>query len=295
MNKVNVMTIGERVHIIPLGHEYDRAVAPFYSRKADRAYVLTVPADIELDREMLKRQNHFTQKVLATLSDLDITVRYCGVNLFDMKATMMAISSLIKMEVDAGNQVMVNMSACGRKTSYAATMSAMALRVNAYYVNANGYIGGTADDHTSWDYLDHGISIVDDFTSPPEQLYNFHIILPEENSLEIMKAIYLSEKSYTALQDIIRLLHSLDVDGYEELPEVNKNGNFVPGNGLRSLLNKTNRLYLRDLEKGNRPFIFRKKVGKEFRFSLTEDGKITTCISGLLDPPQWEECMNCPG
>ncbi len=36
------------VHIVPLGHEIDRAVAPFTKNKADRAYILAVPPDAGL-------------------------------------------------------------------------------------------------------------------------------------------------------------------------------------------------------------------------------------------------------
>jgi len=52
MNIVTIVTqvnrlpgLRETVHIIPLGHEIDRAVKPFTKTRADRAYVLTVPKD----------------------------------------------------------------------------------------------------------------------------------------------------------------------------------------------------------------------------------------------------------
>lgn len=290
MNKVNDMTIGEQVHIIPLGHEYDRAVAPFHSRKADRAYVLAVPPTMELDPAMLRRQDHFTRKVISTLTDeLKIPVRHCGVNLFDVKETMAAIASLIRMEQDAGNQVLVNMSACGRKTSYAATMAAMAHQVPAYYVTASGYIGGDEDQNESDQYLEHGISIVDDFFRPPERLYNFRLMMPNPVSLEILKKIHTSADKCCKFQNIIRHLHSCGVDGYDKLPQENKKGNLAPSSELRGLMNKTNRLYLKELEQESTRYITRTREGREYRFRLTKEGEIIACVSGLLEPPHWVE------
>lgn len=279
------MNIAEQVHIIPLGHEYDRAVAPFHSRKADRAYVLSVPASMELDPEMLRRQDYFTNKVVTELKESGMTVHQCGVNLFDVKKTMAAISSLIKLEKEKGNQVLVNMSACGRKTSYAATMAAMVHQVPAYYVSANGYLGENDDKGNKQDYLNHGISIVEDLTKAPELLYNFRIMMPQPASLEMLKAIYMSNLNYCSLQEIIQLFHDKGIDGYEILPKKSKNGYFIPSDKLRSLMNKTNRLYLKELEDENTRYIIRKKVGKEYRFSLTNEGDMIVCISGLLDPP----------
>jgi len=56
VNSVNTMNnqpltggLRDVVHIIPLGHEIDRAVAPFTKNKADRAYILAIPPDGGLD------------------------------------------------------------------------------------------------------------------------------------------------------------------------------------------------------------------------------------------------------
>lgn len=61
MNSVNTMnnqllagSLRDVVHIIPLGHEIDRAVAPFTKNKADRAYILAIPPDAGLDPGMVK-------------------------------------------------------------------------------------------------------------------------------------------------------------------------------------------------------------------------------------------------
>lgn len=283
---MNDRGIAEQVHIIPLGHEYDRAVAPFHSRKIDRAYVLAVPPTMELDPKMLERQEHFTNKVLEQLNKFGVKTQYCGINLFDVKETLSAVSSIIKHERDKGNSVLVNMSACGRKTSYAVTMAAMVHQVPAYYVSAKGYIGGNEDENEKKEYLEHGISIVDNFLKPPELLHNFKIMMPDEPSLLILREIYLSINNYSTLSDFIQLLNREKIDGYEELPKKNQRGSFIPGDKLRSLMNKTNRLYLKKLEDERNRYVIRKKVGKEYRFSLTEEGEMIVYISGLLDIPK---------
>lgn len=281
---MNDKSIAEQVHIIPLGHEYDRAVAPFHSRKIDRAYVLAVPPTLELDQKMLQRQEHFTKKVMDELDRLGVKNKYCGIDLFDIKETLITVSWIIKHEKDKGNSVLVNMSSCGRKTAYAVTMAAMVHQVPAYYVSAKGYIGGSDDQNEKEEYLSHGISIVEDFSRPPELLHNFKIMMPDEPSLMILKKIYESKTKSATLTDFIRLLNEMNIDGYEELPEKNQRGSFVPGDRLRSLMNKTNRLYLKKLEDERNRYTTRKKVGKEYRFSLTEEGKMIVYVSGLIKP-----------
>ena len=51
----------ENVHIIPLGHEIDRAVKPLLKNKADRVHLLAIPPDAELDPVMKEKQMNYTQ------------------------------------------------------------------------------------------------------------------------------------------------------------------------------------------------------------------------------------------
>ncbi len=51
--------LNERVHLIPLGHEIDRAVKPFNTYRAERAYVIVVPDNADLDEQMLEKQRHY--------------------------------------------------------------------------------------------------------------------------------------------------------------------------------------------------------------------------------------------
>ena len=59
--------IGEMVHIIPLGFEIDRAVAPFESAKANRVYLLS-PVNIRgADWQQEERQAYYLDRVRERL------------------------------------------------------------------------------------------------------------------------------------------------------------------------------------------------------------------------------------
>ena len=57
----------QTVDIVPLGHEYDRAIAPFRIRKVDRVHLLTIQAHDGHDPAMFEKQRHFNRKVEAFL------------------------------------------------------------------------------------------------------------------------------------------------------------------------------------------------------------------------------------
>jgi hypothetical protein len=143
------------VHIIPLGHEIDRAVAPFTKNKADRAYILAVPPDADLDPGMVKKQHYFVGRVTERLQELGIAVTFVPVAMFEILDVLKVVSYLIRTEKEAGNDVYVNMSSCGRKTSVAVTLAAMVHEVPLYYVSADRYATGDGEE------FEHGLSIVE--------------------------------------------------------------------------------------------------------------------------------------
>ncbi|WP_157202204.1 HFX_2341 family transcriptional regulator domain-containing protein [Methanoplanus limicola] len=283
VNNVGTMTsnkyVGERIHIIPLGHEYDRAIAPFTNLKAERAYVLSVPVNSELNPDMLKKQNHFTKKVITELERAGIKAIDQRVNLFDINETLKAISILIVNEKKKGNDVLVNMSACGRKTSFAAVMAAMVHKVGVYYVSANNYVADNNGDQ----YYEHGLSIVEDFNRPIELLSPFKIMLPKYESQIILKELYEQNEKKLSLLEIIKKLGSdkNSVEGFENCPSIIKDTKITDRMGYRSLLNKVNRNFLSELLENN--YIERKKSGREYYIKLTESGETIACVSGLLE------------
>ena len=57
--------IEEIVHVVPLGHEFDRVVRPFDKLKANRVYLLTILKEVDIPydvmEEMAKKQMYFVK------------------------------------------------------------------------------------------------------------------------------------------------------------------------------------------------------------------------------------------
>jgi hypothetical protein len=266
--------LNERVHLIPLGHEIDRAVKPFNTYRAERAYVIVVPDNADLDEQMLEKQRHYTKRVCEGLLAAGVRpeVAYC--NMFDILDVLRVVSSLIVKEKRQGNDVLINMSACGRMTSVAVTMVAMVHGVTAYYVHADRY--ATGDDAVL--EADHGLSIVE--TGRVEPLYNFSIMMPDAECQVLLCELYRRGEGMTS-EDLFTFFHEKGVEGYKFLPEKeDKSGGYVSSSLNRELLNRTNRKYLHKLEAAG--YITRIWSGRHFSVHITDAGRYIACVSGLL-------------
>jgi len=84
-------TVEEIVHIIPLGHEVDRAIKPFEKYKANRAYLLSIIENKKYSADMTEKQGLFLDVVKNKL-EKGIQVRVWNVDLFDMLEVMKNIS-----------------------------------------------------------------------------------------------------------------------------------------------------------------------------------------------------------
>lgn len=268
--------LNERVHLIPLGHEIDRAVKPFNTYRAERAYVIVVPDNADLNEQMLEKQRHYTKKVCEGLLAAGVhpEVIYC--NMFDILDVLRVVSSLIVREKRQGNDVLINMSACGRMTSVAVTMAAMVHGVRAYYVHADRY--ATGDDAPL--EADHGLSIVE--TGRVEPLYNFSIMMPDAECQLLLCELYRRGEGMTS-EDLFGFFHKQGFEGYDELPpeKRNKSGEYSSGPKNRELLNRMNRKYLHKLEAAG--YITRIWSGRRFSVHITDAGRYIACVSGLLE------------
>lgn len=266
----------EIVHIIPLGHEIDRAVKPLMKFKADRVHLLAIPPDAELDPVMKEKQVNYTQKVTALLKERDIQVQFHKVNMFDILEVMKKVSRIIVLEKAKGNNVYVNMSSCGRKTSFAVTIAAMVHEVGVYYVSADYYATGKNADKE----VDHGMSIVE--SANMERLQQFRIMMPEKTNIMLLAELYrwkLNNKPDMRSDDIITFFNEQKVHGFEIKPE-EKHG-FERSKLKRKLLNRINRMHLEELE--TQQYIEKRKVGKEFFVKITDAGSHIACVSGLIE------------
>ena len=264
--------IEEIVHIVPLGHEFDRVVKPFNRLRANRVYLLTIldMADIPyVSEEMCKKQKYFLDLVKDALEKKNIEVIVEHANIFDMLEVMKNVSRIIRAEKAKNNIVYVNMSGAGRLTSVAATLAAMAHGAKAYYVIADRY------SKTDEEELKHGLSICGD---EPKIKYieNFQINLPDEINLRLLAELCKREKGMKT-KDIIRFLQELGIEEFDETKQKTHDKRRIQ----QTLLIRLNKKILEKLEREG--YIIREKTGRYNTIKITEAGKYVAHISGFLE------------
>jgi predicted transcriptional regulator len=262
--------IEETVHIIPLGHEIDRAIKPFENLKVDRVYILTNLQKDHPNAEMVESQRQYLEKVEKILKKRRIDVRpITNVNLFSLRDVMKNVSRIIVEETKMNNRVFVNMSAAGRLTSVAATLAGMAHKANVYYVFADGY------PTTKSAKRKHGLSICN--SNQSKTLVNFKIVMPTPIGLKILLFLCREKKRQKAI-DILNLLKTENIEGFTELfTDVEETRRRKLQSNQLMKLDKT---ILSKLESND--YIHREKEGRHVYFSITESGIYIAHISGLL-------------
>jgi Family of unknown function (DUF6293) len=272
----------ESVHIIPLGHEYDRAIAPFRKHSVDRVYILSITKNIgKYEDEMVDRQVHFTDKVLEFFKGKNTEVITCEVQLFDLLKVMKQISAIIKDEQAKGNKVQINMSACGRKTSIGAALAGMVHGADVYYVSAETY------SLTYDDFMEHGLSICE--KGETFRFENFEFVLPDEVSQKILVKLFKENRGVLSIE-LRDFLHEIGVEGFEiKLSDISKATKVIKrpdgktANKRDIIIGQNIRLekkYLGNLEASG--YIQRKRSGRNNIITITESGKYVACISGHL-------------
>ena len=273
-NMVRTMEgIEEIVHIIPLGHEVDRAVKPFERLKANRVHLLTImegkKSKIKYSREMENKQKYFLGVVKKKLGEKDIEVECTNVDMFDILEVMKKVSKIIQKEKLENNIVYVNISGAGKLASVGATLAAMAHGARVYYVVADRYSKSEEQE------LQHGLSICEKLNIM--FLENFQLQLPDENSLKVLVSLCEKEKGMKT-KEILDILRESGAEGFE------KDYAKLIGEEKR----RTHQKYLIKLNKGildkleKRGYIIREKLGRYNTIKITESGKYVAHISGLL-------------
>ncbi len=263
------------VHIIPLGHEIDRAVAPFARNRADRAYILAIPPDADLDPGMVKKQHFFVARVTERLQELGIAVTFVPVAMFDILDVLKVVSYLIRTEKESGSAVYVNMSSCGRKTSVAVTLAAMVHEVPLYYVSADRYATGGGEEECA-----HGLSIVENVRT--EVFQRFRIMMPKPENVRLLVELLRRKEAGgdgMTSEEIIGFFHDTGVHGYENLHTAERDA-YQRARTKRALLNRTNRGYLGELEEQG--YVERRWRGRNFSIQITKAGEHIACVSGLV-------------
>jgi len=261
--------IEEIVHIVPLGHEIDRAVKPFERYKANKVVLLAVTETFgKYSQEMIKKQKYYLEIVMNKLKERGIEVEHRNIDMFDMLEVIKSIANLIAEEKGRGNRVYVNISGAGRLTSAAATLAAMAHGVKAYYVSAEGY------SENKEDKMKHGLSIC---RKAPrvELLETFQLQLPKEEGIKVLVKLCREGKGMKTTE-ILEHLASEKVEGFEKCAPWRK----VPRKERFNYLMKLNKRILEKLDVSG--YITRERRGRYNLIKVTKAGAYVAHISGQL-------------
>lgn len=218
--------LGLNVHIVPLGFEYERAVAPFMKRNVDK--VILVVNDDRIS-EKAAEQAEYTGKVKKELEEKHVEVLVRKANTFDLAESIRVYSQIIREEKEAGNSVSINISSSGRFASVAAAISGMAHDIDVYYVHASEYA------KSSDERINRGVSSCNMDDPEITMLNNFQFQLPSEEEAYILEYLYVkktgTDSPWASPRDIGEMLHTLYPAHYpwKPLPEGMKVSQFFTG------------------------------------------------------------------
>ena len=123
------MDVVERVHIAPLGYEYERIVLPTLNQKADRAVLI----DYRDDEERLP----YHEQVRSDLREAGITVESREADIFSLYDSIGTVARLIR--ENSEHQVYVNLASGSKVMAIGGTIACMAEGATPYYVRAEEY------------------------------------------------------------------------------------------------------------------------------------------------------------
>lgn len=218
--------LGLNVHIVPLGFEYERAVAPFMKRNVDK--VILVINDDRIS-EKAAEQAEYTEKVKRELEGKHVEVLVRKADTFDLGDSIRVYSQIIREEKEAGNFVSINISSSGRFASVAAAISGMAHDIDVYYVHASEYAKSANE------LANRGVSSCNLADPEITRLNNFQIQLPSEEEAYILEYLYVkktgTDSPWASPRDIAEMLHTLYPAQYpwNPLPEGMKVSRFFTG------------------------------------------------------------------
>ncbi|MBE6515259.1 MAG: hypothetical protein E7Z71_00995 [Methanocorpusculum parvum] len=218
--------LGLNVHIVPLGFEYERAVAPFERRNVDKV-ILVINDD--KDELKAKKQEEYTYKVRQYLEQRNITVDVKKTDTFNLGESIRVYSQIIREEKERGNFVSINISSSGRFSSVAASISGMAHNIDVYYVHASDYAKSTEQ------LENQGVSSCDLKDPEVTKLNNFQFKLPTEEEAYILECLYVKKSKtnspWVSPSEIGGILHTIYPSQYpwKPLPEGKKASSYFTG------------------------------------------------------------------
>jgi hypothetical protein len=261
------------VHIIPLGHEIDRATKIFESKKANRAYILaTMDTFGKHSERLVKEQKEFTDIVIQKLKDKGIQTFVETVDMFEPSEVIRHISAIIIKEKARASNIYINISSAGRLTAAAATLAAMAHKIKAYYIEASAYPDNPVDKK------EHGLSICDGTSA--KWIEGLPVELPPAQEMAVLKA--LSQRQRMKPYDIILYLARNNFPGYKEHLQILEKGirrrDDAYDDVLIPCMMKLNKGILEKLK--TKGYITREKLGNNNLVVLQEAGRFVAYFAG---------------
>jgi len=127
------LNVSDRVHIVPLGYEYERVTVPAIRMRADRVYLIYHKGDDPDERPGYYEDIHDDLRAAGIDVDDD---NIC--NIFDLYDTLRTVAELIQANQD--HEVYVNLASGGKVTAIAGMIACMVTSgAEPIYVSASEY------------------------------------------------------------------------------------------------------------------------------------------------------------
>lgn len=140
------MRVRERVHVMPVGYEYQRVIEPAEEFKADRVVLI----EHEEDEEGSKGRDHWNDVLdYFKKSEIDYDTKECDI--FDLYSSLGTIAETVSAHRD--DDVYINVATGSKVTAIAGMIASMVLGATGYYVKANTYDEGTPKDISEFSNL----------------------------------------------------------------------------------------------------------------------------------------------
>lgn len=131
--------VRERVHVMPMGYEYERVVEPAENMRADHVVLIGHRKD-----EQGSKGEKYWNKVTKELDDKNISYTERRCDIFDLYTSLETIAESISRHAE--DDVYVNISTGSKVTAVAGMIASMVLESTAYYVKAGSYEGETPSE-----------------------------------------------------------------------------------------------------------------------------------------------------
>lgn len=228
----------QRVHIVPIGLEIDRATLPLKDRKADKAILLTQRNPDEYGQYFL---NEVKSRIKEVHPSLDYEIQYFE-KWDDLSNIMSKFIEIVYKEKEKSNMVFINVSSGGTLANIAGAMVALMEGVEAYYVCPKEYTIRKRKEPITEGYK-KSLKLPKEFeiNRPSEELVFILQLIDERNRVQQKDLVpYLIEKDLLETHDENgkRLVHS----------EYEKKGQPINNETLNVLLAKFRRKYLYTLK-----------------------------------------------